>query len=102
MGSSGVVAIVAVTDDNELVLTEQFRRSVAGRVIDLPAGLVGDGKNKSEVATSAAQRSFSRKRGMTPAGSTFWANRPRRRASLRKRSSLSGAGTQTGRRWRRR
>jgi ADP-ribose pyrophosphatase len=42
VGSSGVVAIVAVTDANEIVLTEQFRCSVAARVIDLPAGLVGD------------------------------------------------------------
>jgi ADP-ribose pyrophosphatase len=56
MGSSGVVAIVAVTDENELILTEQFRRSVAGRVVDLPAGLVGDGKDRKEVATAAARR----------------------------------------------
>jgi ADP-ribose diphosphatase len=35
-------AIVAVTDDGKLVLTEQYRRPVDARVIDLPAGLVGD------------------------------------------------------------
>ena len=31
------VAIIAVTDDNQLVLTEQFRAPVNARVIDLPA-----------------------------------------------------------------
>ena len=36
------VAIVAVTDDGKLILTEQYRRPVDARVIDLPAGLVGD------------------------------------------------------------
>ncbi len=36
------VAVVAVTEDGKLVLTEQYRRPVNARVIDLPAGLVGD------------------------------------------------------------
>jgi ADP-ribose pyrophosphatase len=54
---SGVVAIVAVTADHELILTEQFRRSVAGRVIDLPAGLVGDLKgSRNETLATAARR----------------------------------------------
>jgi ADP-ribose pyrophosphatase len=57
VGSSGVVAIVAVTDANELVLTEQFRRSVAGQVIDLPAGLAGDLKGaRDEELVTAARR----------------------------------------------
>lgn len=34
------VAVVAVTDDRRLILTEQFRAPVNGRVIDLPAGLI--------------------------------------------------------------
>ena len=34
------VAIVAVTDDDRLILTEQFRVPVNARVIDLPAGLI--------------------------------------------------------------
>ena len=38
----GVVAIVAVTGDERLVLTEQFRPPVGRVVIDLPAGLSGD------------------------------------------------------------
>lgn len=36
------VAIVALTGDGRLILTEQLRHPVQGRVIDLPAGLVGD------------------------------------------------------------
>ena len=57
VGSSGVVCIVAVTEANEIVLTEQFRRSVAARVIDLPAGLIGDGNDsRDEQATVAGRR----------------------------------------------
>lgn len=39
---SGVVAIIAVTENDELVLTTQYRVPVRRRVIDLPAGLAGD------------------------------------------------------------
>jgi ADP-ribose pyrophosphatase len=41
-GITGIVVIVAVTDDRRLVLVEQYRRAVHKRVIELPAGLVGD------------------------------------------------------------
>jgi len=40
--ASEAVAIIAITDDGRLILTEQYRRPVDARVIDLPAGLVGD------------------------------------------------------------
>jgi ADP-ribose diphosphatase len=36
------VAVIAMTEDGKLVLTEQYRRPVDASVIDLPAGLVGD------------------------------------------------------------
>jgi ADP-ribose pyrophosphatase len=39
---TGVVVIVAITEAGELVLVEQFRPPVAGQVVELPAGLVGD------------------------------------------------------------
>ena len=42
-GVTGIVTVVAVTDDGRLVLTEQFRKPVGRRVIELPAGLAGDG-----------------------------------------------------------
>jgi ADP-ribose pyrophosphatase len=51
--ATGVVAIVAVTTDGELILTEQFRASVRGPVIDLPAGLAGDGPGSEELVTAA-------------------------------------------------
>jgi len=40
-GKSAVV-ILAVTDDDHVILVEQLRRPVNARVIDFPAGLVGD------------------------------------------------------------
>ena len=36
------VAVVAMTDDDRVVLTEQVRKPLNARVIDFPAGLVGD------------------------------------------------------------
>jgi ADP-ribose pyrophosphatase len=40
--TNGIVAIVAVTDAGELLLTDQYREPVRARVLDLPAGLAGD------------------------------------------------------------
>ena len=55
--SSGIVAIVAVTDDRKLVLVEQFRPPVAKSVIELPAGLAGDAAgHEQEDLTDAARR----------------------------------------------
>jgi ADP-ribose pyrophosphatase len=46
------VAVLAVTDDGRVVLTEQFRKPLGARVIDYPAGLVGDEDNKGPEATA--------------------------------------------------
>jgi ADP-ribose pyrophosphatase len=46
------VAIVALTDDGRVILTEQLRRPVQARVIDLPAGLVGDEDDKGPEETA--------------------------------------------------
>jgi ADP-ribose pyrophosphatase len=43
VNATGAVVIVATTHDNQLVLVEQFRIPLDRRVIELPAGLVGDG-----------------------------------------------------------
>jgi ADP-ribose pyrophosphatase len=48
------VAIVAVTDARELVLVEQERPAVGGRVVELPAGLAGD--EGEETLDEAARR----------------------------------------------
>lgn len=42
LNASGVVVLVAVTPDRQLVLVEQFRKPLKKRVLELPAGLVGD------------------------------------------------------------
>jgi ADP-ribose pyrophosphatase len=39
---SGVVAILALTSDEKIILTEQFRVPFGKRVVALPAGLAGD------------------------------------------------------------
>jgi ADP-ribose pyrophosphatase len=46
------VAVIAVTEDGEVVLTEQDRKPVNARVIDWPAGLVGDDGESDPAATA--------------------------------------------------
>lgn len=54
---TGVVGIIAVTSTGELVLTEQYRKSVGTTVVDIPAGLVGDDSgSESEAGIEAARR----------------------------------------------
>lgn len=47
------VAVVAATDAGEIILTEQLRRPLGKRVIDYPAGLVGDEEGTSDPAETA-------------------------------------------------
>jgi len=54
--ASGVVVLVPVTDAGELVLVEQHRIPVNSRVMELPAGLVGDSGDCEESFKTAAQR----------------------------------------------
>ncbi|MEO8034209.1 MAG: NUDIX hydrolase [Acidobacteriota bacterium] len=56
------VAIIARTDEGSLVLTEQYRRAVDARVIDLPAGLVGD-ENPDEDPGETARRELHEETG---------------------------------------
>jgi ADP-ribose pyrophosphatase len=53
----GVVAVVAVTEDDRLVLVEQYRPPVAELVIELPAGLAADRAGiRNESLREAAER----------------------------------------------
>ena len=45
-----IVSVMAITDENKLVLIEQFRVPVNSRVIESPAGLVDDGETLLEAA----------------------------------------------------
>ena len=42
------VGIVAITDDERIVLVEQYRAPVGQRVVELPAGLAGDSPGREE------------------------------------------------------
>lgn len=54
--ASGVIVLVPITDAGELVLVEQYRVPVQSRVIELPAGLVGDNGDSQEDFRVAARR----------------------------------------------
>ena len=47
------VAVLAETPDGKVILTEQFRKPLGKRVIDYPAGLVGDEEGTSDPAKTA-------------------------------------------------
>jgi ADP-ribose pyrophosphatase len=61
--ASGVVVIVAVTDQDELLLVEQYRKPVETLVIELPAGLVGDQTDPDEPLLEAASRELEEETG---------------------------------------
>lgn len=61
---TGIVAMVALTPENEVVLVEQHRPPCHGRVIEFPAGLVGDKDGcHSESLEEAAQRELEEETG---------------------------------------
>jgi len=57
IGATGAAIIVAVTDEQKLLLVEQYRIPVHARTIELPAGIVGDEPGGStEFLEDAAKR----------------------------------------------
>jgi ADP-ribose pyrophosphatase len=65
-GNSGIVVVIAVTQQNKLLLVEQFRKPVGGPVIELPAGLAGDiVGQEDEDLSQAAQRELEEETGYT-------------------------------------
>lgn len=62
--ATGVVAAVALHDDGRVVLVEQYRTPLDRRVVELPAGLVGD-TDEGESALLAAQRELAEETGYT-------------------------------------
>jgi len=64
IGATGVVAVLAVTEDGRIVLTEQFRPAVDAFVLDLPAGLAGDVAGaETEPLVEAAARELEEETG---------------------------------------
>jgi ADP-ribose pyrophosphatase len=61
--------IVAITEQRQLLLVEQYRIPLARRVIELPAGLVGDlAENKQEGLEEAARRELLEETGYEAGG----------------------------------
>ncbi len=54
--TAGAVAVIATTDQNELVLIEQFRVPLGRACIELPAGLAGDIDDKPDESFAEAAR----------------------------------------------
>ena len=66
---SGIVLIIAVTGDDRIVLTEQFRVPVGAPVIELPAGLAGDTADfQGEALVTAARRELLEETGYESEG----------------------------------
>lgn len=62
--ASGVVCILAVTDDRQVVLVEQYRPPIGKKVFELPAGLAGDiPYQEEEPLVSAAKRELKEETG---------------------------------------
>jgi len=63
---TGIVAIIPITDQNEIILLEQYRTAVHAWCLELPAGLVGDEEGKeNEDLVVAAQRELLEETGYT-------------------------------------
>jgi len=62
------VGIVAITDDRRVVLVEQYRPPAEGKVIELPAGLVGDlAGSEEESLVECAKRELLEETGYSAA-----------------------------------
>lgn len=65
-GQIGAAVIVAIDDEDRLVLVEQYRIPIGRRTLELPAGLVGD-ETAGESLASAAARELEEETGYRPA-----------------------------------
>jgi branched-chain amino acid transport system ATP-binding protein len=62
--STGACFVIAVTDERELVLVEQYRYPMGARCIELPAGIIGDSDAfENETPEAAAMRELEEETG---------------------------------------
>jgi|GEM_PF-157579 len=74
---SGIVGIVALTEEGKLLLVEQYRIPVKAPVIELPAGLVGDAPEfAGEPKEEAARRELMEETGYAAREMTFLCEGP--------------------------
>lgn len=67
-GASGSVHVLAVTDERELLLVEQYRVPVQSRTLELPAGVIGDeAAHRGESPESCGARELEEEAGYRPA-----------------------------------
>lgn len=77
VNARGAAVIVAVTPDGRLLLVEQYRIPLGRRVIELPAGLVGDTPgSEQEPMAEAARRELLEETGYEAAEMEFLAEGP--------------------------
>jgi ADP-ribose pyrophosphatase len=70
---TGIVIIVAKTDEDKVIFVEQYRAPVDKSVIEFPAGLVNDGEGSgSESLESAAIRELFEETGFQAASIEKW------------------------------
>lgn len=70
--ASGIVGILAVTDEGKLLLIEQLRPPIGKNVIEFPAGLAGDvAGHETEALAVAAQRELLEETGYEAADMQF-------------------------------
>ncbi len=65
VGCNGVVMILPLTEAGEAVLIDQYRVPLGKRVVEFPAGLVGDCEASEESLETAALRELEEETGFT-------------------------------------
>lgn len=75
--SKAAVGILAITPDDEILLVEQFRIPLQRRVIEIPAGLVGDEEEfRGEDLVETARRELLEETGYTAKSVTLLLSSP--------------------------
>jgi ADP-ribose pyrophosphatase len=75
--TSGIVAILPITNNQEVILVEQFRVPVNQRVIEIPAGLAGDIEGQEhEALAEAAKRELLEETGYEAERMEYLTNGP--------------------------